>query len=208
MAWWRPGMDRPKGTTIDMPDTRDIGIWSNAFRQWALPFMKMQGVTHVASEAPMLAVHLPKDEQGDPIPGRRGHIDMNVVVFHVGILVTIEQVRAELELPPVRRCVRSSVALHFTGSGKGKRDELKRRCIVQCQSQGWPVTDDNLADACGVLDYFCWENKAFAETPWNCAPRKGLPLSAERATVSGNRTEDRTINRIANAGMRLAKGAA
>ena len=167
---WHQGLEKPRAGVVDMPDTKDIGIWSNAFREWALPFMRMAEVTDVASEAPILAVHHKEDDNGAPVG--RGHIDLTVVVFHVGILVTIEQVRAELGLPPVRRYVRSSVAKHFTGSGKGKRVELKSRFIVACQRQGWNVTDENMADACGVLDIFCYDLDQ--ATPWDCSPRKPL----------------------------------
>lgn len=205
-AIWKQGMAKPRAGTIDMPDTKDIGVWSLAFRDWALPYMRLEGVTDVASEAPIIAVHSKKP--ADPLPGRappaapKGHIDVNVVVFHVGILVTIEQVRAELGLPPVVRAYRSQVVKHFTGSGKGKRDELKRRCLVQCQATGWNVLDENTADALAVLDWFAYETDQ--ATPWDCSPRAGGLFTPAGAKPPVNKVEDAAVNRIANEALRFA----
>ncbi len=137
-------------------------------------------------------------DKGDDL---KGHIDLNVVVFHVGILVTIEQVRAELGLAPVKRAYRSQVVKHFTGSGKGKRDELKRRCLVQCQATGWNVLDENTADALAVLDWFCYEQDQ--ATPWDCSPRTGGLFTPKGAAPPVNKVEDQAVNRLAQDAMRF-----
>jgi len=202
IAWWKPGWAQPKFLAVDMPETRDIGIWSNKFREFTLPFMQMEGVTDVASEAPILVAHQKKDkETGEP--KGKGIIDMKVVTFHVGILVTIEQVRAAVGLPEVKRYVRSAVGLHFTGSGKGNREQIKSRFVVQCQFEGWnhgghPITDDNIADAGGTLDLFLFDMKI--KTPWHNGPRRAL-FTGERPAQ--NKAEDRAINKIANEAMRF-----
>lgn len=187
-----------------MPDTRDIGVWSNKFRSFALPFMRIEGVTDVASEAPLIVPHRKKDPNtGAPVGP--GHIDMKVVTFHVGILVTIEQVRAELELPPVVTYIRGTVGKHFTSSGKGPRADIKKRFVLYAQAQGWnhngaPITDENIADAAGTLDLFLHERKA--QTPWSTAPRHPL-FTAAGAAPTLNQTEDRAVGRLAQSAMRF-----
>ena len=42
---------------------------------------------------------------------------------------------------------------HFLGFGTGKRDDLKEAAKKQCALFGWNVTDDNQADALGLMDY-------------------------------------------------------
>jgi hypothetical protein len=205
IAWWKHPWQQPRFLAVDMPETKDAGIWANKFREFALPFMRMEGVTDVASESPIVVAHQKKDQETGEATGRP-IIDIDVVIFHVGIFVTIQQVRAELGLPPVKRCIRSSVAKHFTSRGDGKREDIKKRFVLYCQAEGWnydgnPIVDENIADAGGTLDYFLFVSGI--RTPWFNGPRKPLFTGAAPAT-GANRVEERVVNQIANSAMRRA----
>lgn len=42
---------------------------------------------------------------------------------------------------------------HFLGRGTGKREDLKQLAMERCRILGWEVTDDNQAEALGLMDY-------------------------------------------------------
>lgn len=44
---------------------------------------------------------------------------------------------------------------HFIGAkaAAGKREAVKKATIDQCEARGWPVVDDNEADALALMDY-------------------------------------------------------
>jgi Holliday junction resolvasome RuvABC endonuclease subunit len=48
-----------------------------------------------------------------------------------------------------------TVAKHFTGSGKMKRDDKKAAILAECRARGWDPTDDNQADAAALWDLAC-----------------------------------------------------
>lgn len=47
---------------------------------------------------------------------------------------------------------------HFLGTAKLKRAEAKKAAIDRCHLLGWPVCDDNQADAAGIWD---WAGQTF-----------------------------------------------
>lgn len=57
---------------------------------------------------------------------------------------------------PVDIIPAQTVAKHFAGSGKMKRDEKKAAILAACQARGWDPKDDNQADAAALWDLACW----------------------------------------------------
>lgn len=170
----KPGLAKPRAGFVDMPDAgKDIGKWANAFEDWLMPFARLEGVTDIVSEAPIIALH-------------GGNPDINVVVKHVGILIVAAKVADRLELPPVVRANRSTVCKHFTAVGAGKRRELKARCLLHCQTKGWAVTDENVADAIATLDWFVHDRGI--DVGWDCQPCAGPLFTAEQG-MKGTRID-------------------
>jgi Holliday junction resolvasome RuvABC endonuclease subunit len=56
---------------------------------------------------------------------------------------------------PVDIIPAQTVAKHFTGSGKMKRDAKKAAILAECRARGWAPGDDNQADAAALWDLAC-----------------------------------------------------
>lgn len=48
-----------------------------------------------------------------------------------------------------------AVRHHFIGHPQLPRQQAKRETMAQCKRLGWPVEDDNAADACALFSYAC-----------------------------------------------------
>lgn len=56
---------------------------------------------------------------------------------------------------PVRRAQIRTVRKHFLGNGGLPGDQAKRAAIARCRQLGWPVTNDDEADAAAIWDWAC-----------------------------------------------------
>ena len=68
----------------------------------------------------------------------------------------------------------SSVLLHFTGKGGGKRKDKKARTIEACNDRGFHPQNEDEADALGILDFTAHFLKVKTDIPEG-------PLFSERA---------------------------
>lgn len=182
-ALYHEGAPKPRAGVANLPEVdKNLGRWANAFREWMVPFARMENVTHIVSEAPIIVSH-----GGSP--------DINVVIKHVAILVAASMCADELGLPMPCRASRSTVCKHFVALTPGqkqdngervKRKQLKSAFFVTCQSKGWDVSKfgdraEDVADALGTLDWFCFDRRI--KTGWDNRPAAG-PLFAPKSGVT------------------------
>lgn len=187
----KEGAQKPRAGVVEMPDAgKDIGRWANAFREWLVPFARLEAVTDVVSEAPIIAMH-----SGVP--------DINVVVKHVGILVVSSMVVDELGLLPLVRANRSTVCKHFTAVGSGKRKELKARCLLHAQGKGWNVSSEDMADALATLDWFVHDRDI--PVGWDCQPAAG-PLFQGQGVFAPTKKEKVASAKFLNKALSFDRG--
>ncbi len=70
----------------------------------------------------------------------------------IGLAVLTELHAYTREIECFERPYRS-VVKHFTGSGGGKRDEIKARVVAACEARGWRPESQDEADALALLWY-------------------------------------------------------
>ncbi len=192
-ALYREGDAKPRAGVANLPDLdKNLGNWANAFREWVVGLARLEGVTHIVSEAPIIVTH-----------GKNNAPDINVVIKHVAILVAASMCADELGIPQPTRASRSTVSKHFTALVPGmkldngervKRKMLKDYFIANCMKKGWDVGKfekraEDVADALGTLDWYCFDRKI--KTGWDSRPSPG-PLFQARGvhidTVKGGNT--------------------
>jgi hypothetical protein len=105
-----------------------------------------------------------------PRPG--SSMPMNVTTLRrlLGFAATIEATAWELRIP----CYETTpleVAKFFLGTARLKRDEKKLRTVEMCHHYGWPVEDDNAADALAI-----WAQAECAVAPEATCRRGSGPL--------------------------------
>lgn len=176
----KPGMPAPRKGYVDMPDVKNIGTWANSFKEWLIPFARLEGVTHIVQEAPIIVSRKKKG-------GGVARPDINVVVKHVGIMIVAAMCADELGLPLPDRPNRNSVTSHFVklvpgqkvGDMKANSQLIKSYVLAQCQAKGWAIKDLNTADALATLDWYCHENQI--AVGWDCSPAAGPLFAAKPA---------------------------
>lgn len=97
-----------------------------------------RGVTHIAIEKPFVAAHN----------------SWETTLLTIGLTANVLS-WAERKGIPVDIFPAQTVAKHFIGSGKMKRDEKKAAVLAECDVRGWAPGDDNQADAAAVWDLAC-----------------------------------------------------
>jgi|GEM_PF-573756 len=96
------------------------------------------GVTKIFIEKPFVA----------------GHNNFETTLLTIGLTANVIS-WAERKGIPFDLIPAQTVARHFIGSGKMKRDAKKAAILAQCQTRGWAPQDDNQADAAALWDLAC-----------------------------------------------------
>ena len=96
------------------------------------------GVRFIAIEKPFVATHN----------------NWETTLLTIGLTANVLS-WAERKGIPVDIFPSQTVAKHFTGSGKMKRDEKKAAILAECRARGWDPNDDNQADAAALWDLAC-----------------------------------------------------
>lgn len=163
----KEGMLKPRAGEVEMPDTKNIGRFCNAFAEWMIPFCQLEGVTEVGVEAPIISDH-----------GGSG-VNVHEVDKLFGIVHAVEMAADRLGIR-CERISRGTVCKHVSGTGKGTRRQLKTYCMLACQRKGWKTASEDIADAMATLDYWTWKEKI--PVGWNNQPAPG-PMFATAGVV-------------------------
>ena len=89
---------------------------------------------------------------------------------------------AERKGIPVDIISAQTVAKHFTGSGKMKRDDKKAAILAECRARGWEPHDDNQADAAALWDLACARLACAHAVARRPRPRADVQSQKERQT--------------------------
>lgn len=200
------GMAKPRGGVYDLPDVeRDIGLFAEAFVDWIVPFARLEKVTRIVAEGPLIVQHR------DKITGRTS-VNMHEVETLVGIFTIAAYATRILGLPKMTRGGRSTVCKHFIACGGGenyKRPYLKAATIAMCQKRGWNVTlpngevSEDLADAKATLDWFVHDQGI--KVGWDCQPAAG-PLFQGQPGVRIDASNQRAAARVLNSAISFERG--
>lgn len=181
-ALWQPGWSKPRVGLAEMPDVeRDMGWWGESFLEWLVPFCRLNGVTEIVVEAPIIVPH--KRAGSQPCP-TCGHVKTDINAHEIEKLVGLSAFAAlgarQLTVP-FHRAARSTVCKHFIAVVPGQkmkdgrradRKYLKGAFVIQCGRKGWNTQSEDIADALGTLDWFLYDRDV-AGVPWNCDPAPG-----------------------------------
>lgn len=194
-ALTKPGLVKPRIGLVQMPDVeRDIGWWGEAFLEWFVPFCRLEGVTDVVAEAPYIAVHHGPDG---------AKVNANEIEKLVSLFAFAALGCRQLGLPPLVRAPRSTVCVHFIAQKPDKdhkRKWIKTAMVLRCQQKGWNITSEDVADAAGTLDWFCWDRKIAAG--WDCSP--GAPMF-EGGGVRIDNSNKAASSRLLNSALSFAR---
>lgn len=157
------GMLKPRGGVYDLPDVeRDIGLYAEAFVDWMVPFARLNNVTDVVAEGPLIVAHT------DKVTGKP-KFNMFEAETLIGIFVIAAYATRLLGLPKMTRAARSTVCSHFIACGGGpnyRRPYLKAATVAMCQRKGWNTVlpnesapSEDMADAKAALDWFTFDRK-------------------------------------------------
>jgi len=203
---WRPGLPKPRGGVLEMPDVeRDIGWWGEAFLDWVIPFSRLEGVTEMVFEAPIIVKHKRAGAERCQACGQtKSDINFHEVEKLVSLSAFAKFGARQLGIP-FRSVQRGVVSKHFVGVGPRDKDfnskYLKSAFIVCCQRKGWEVASakhpQDLADALGTLDWYVHDRGI--KVPWNCQPAPG-PLFEQRG-VRIDATNQAAAKRLINSAL-------
>lgn len=166
-AFWRPGMDSPRYGLIRLPRNLDEGELYRerlSLRRWMRDWDALESLKHgyVVIEAAWVRFgdREPKDEEA-----RRR--DSLWQVEHLwGLATEAATTAAELKATP-RNTKHATMMKAWTGKGDYTREKGKEASINSANAMGWETTDDNVADALGLLFHFTQFHRL--EVPWNVA---------------------------------------
>lgn len=162
-ALWRPGLMKPRASTLNMPDTKNIAIFAGEMALWIKGFCNLEGVTEIVVESPIVVQH--KDGEKCSVCGRSDtSINGTEIDKLFGIVHAVEIAAHLIELP-CTRAPRSSVVKHIAGVGRGTRKQFKTYCLLGCQRRGWNVTSEDMADALATLDWYTFDRRI--DVPWD-----------------------------------------
>ena len=170
----RASMDRPFYGSLQLPrNPQVIGPAGLKLWNWLLEKHSAYQFTHIAYEEQHIAMQKKRGPGGIK---ETVTLDMNVAKKLIGLAAITEMFCEAAEIS----CWAVPIGTwrkHFLGKGTGmKRAEVKQACLTQCEAFGWPTTDDNAAEACGILDYFLTqlpgENRPWRDATFMGANRK------------------------------------
>lgn len=135
-AFWHDGMPQPRAFLVDLPAGAELGTWLAALYDWAMPFVELEEVTHIALETPLIGF-------GD-------HNKNTKLISAYGVLCMIgARLPSKAEVIPIANATMFS---HFVGAKPVSGKERKTRSVLAAHLRGWgKVTDHNIADALGLL---------------------------------------------------------
>jgi hypothetical protein len=84
----------------------------------------------------------------------RGNTTNNTTTLFFGLPAVIGAVAYNLGIFDIRKAETKDIRNHFIGCNP-KRAKAKPMVMRQCRTMGWPVEDDNEADALAVWHYMC-----------------------------------------------------
>lgn len=206
-ALWKEPLTKPRASSIEMPDVdRDLGWWGAEFLDWLVPFARLEGVTEIITEAPIIVKHKHKGAEKCP---QCGQTKSDINYHEVEKLVSLSAFAAlgarQLGVP-FALIQRGTVLKHFIGVGPRdpnyRRPYLKAAVIAVCQRKGWAVETakhpEDVADACATLDWYVDSKRI--KVPWNCQPAPG-PLFDQQGVridkthqVAGSRLINRALS--------------
>lgn len=162
---WRPGMPWPRGWKLKLPEGAETGIWLDALYQWGLEFVRLEMITDISVETPLIGFG--GEEKNFKLIGAAGVMRMIAA-----------QVTRERRLAGEPSCHAELIAnqkfyAHWVGSNDFHDDERKHRSILAAHARGMgKVSNHNIADAIGVLTYRLHILGMHKDVPWNI--QKGL----------------------------------
>lgn len=114
----------------------------------ATRLMQIQGLTHnLIAERGVGFIAIEK-------PFVASHNNWETTLLTIGLTANVLSWAARKGIP-VEIFPAQTVAKHFVGSGKMKRDEKKAAILAECRARGWEPKDDNQADAAALWDLAC-----------------------------------------------------
>ena len=200
------GMSKPRGGVYDLPDVeRDIGLYAEAFVDWMVPFARLNRITEVVAEGPLIVAHMNK-QTGKP------KFNMFEAETLIGIYVIAAYATRLLGLPKMTRAARSTVCAHFIACGGGpnyRRAYLKTATVAMCQRKGWNVTlpdeknpSDDMADAKATIDWYTFDRRI--KVGWDNQPAAGQLFQGQQG-VRITKDNERAASRLVNNAMRLER---
>lgn len=138
---WLPAPDaEPRYGTYKLPSTgEDIGRFLNAYEDWFAEALGTWEPEQVAFEAPLL-LH----------PGKTNIATARKLMCLAGVT---ESMCVRRRIPCYEGHLQE-VKKFFAGHGRADKGQM----IAACQARGWRPTDDNSADALGLM---CWAVSRF-----------------------------------------------
>jgi len=140
---WAVGVpgERPRYGTWMLPSMADNGRCGAALVAALEDAITVHAPTHIVAEAPL------------PLPAQN-HAATARLQF--GLAWTVAMVGYWRDVQ-TRECSVDKARMGILGRCRfaGHRDEAKRVVMGWCEKQGWPVDDDNMADACLLWRWSC-----------------------------------------------------
>jgi len=141
----------------------------------ATRLMQIQGLAHrLISEQGAQFIAIEK-------PFVASHNNWETTLLTIGLTANVLS-WAERKGIPVDIISAQTVAKHFTGSGKMKRDEKKAAILAECRARGWEPHDDNQADAAALWDLACARLACAHAVARRPRPRADVQSQKERQT--------------------------
>lgn len=179
-ALWRPGLDKPRSGVLRLPKTgEDVGRFVFVYEQWLSAYLGFERPRYVVFEAPWIGEKTSQETA-------RKLLGLSVVTELV--CHRFKDGGADCRYLETNN---QTVRTHFLGQGSRSnnrrregedlRDALKRMTVETCEAKGWPVDDDNEADALAVLDFAAHQLRASVDAPWDCRPNAGRQMKLEVA---------------------------
>lgn len=168
-ALWKEGQSKPRASTLQLPDTKNISIFAGEMCLWIKGFCGLENVTQVVVESPIIVQH--KNGEKCEVCGRSdASINGTEIDKLFGIVHAVELAAYLIDIP-CSRAPRSTVVKHIAGTGRGTRKQFKQYCLLGCQRRGWDVTSEDMADALATLDWYTFDRRI--PVPWNNSPAPG-----------------------------------
>ena len=132
---------RPELWTLDLKSKGEAKFHASRL-------MQIQALTHkLIAEHGVSAIVIEK-------PFVAAHNNWETTLLTIGLTANVLSWAARKGVP-VDIIPSQTVAKHFIGSGKMKRDEKKAAILAECRARGWDPKDDNQADAAALWDLAC-----------------------------------------------------
>lgn len=150
-CWEGPG--RLRYGTYRLPAGGRMGRRLRAYGFWLDGMLSVTPVERLVYEAPLLR------SVGE------NQTSIQTAQLLMGLVAVTCLVAEGRDIAIVEPANNQTVRAHFLGSARGRRDELKRRCIDMCRAYGWSPKDDNCADALAILHWTLHRNRYDHDLP-------------------------------------------